>query len=171
MLPKRRSGARRTKVSHTRNSLSGSTGTCTRDIRPPPASVALNRSSTLRGNSTTTLTNIVLTGARPEEHERTYSRTRGQWAVREMATSPFRAPRWHGLADWPAAVRATARRRHRPIGPIGSWPGRRSTGAYAGTLRRTPTLLKGAKPRAPPTFSSLPLPPTFHLAFTERQLA
>lgn len=86
---------------------------------------------------------------------------RGQWAVREVATSQIAL-----------AARLHARPR-RPIAATGSSqsPGRRSAGAYAGTLRRTPTLLKRAKPRVPPTFSSLSLPPTFHLAFTDRPRA
>jgi len=60
----------------------------------------------------------------------------------------------------------TDRRRNRAnrAGAGCSWLGRRSAGAYARTLR-TPTLLKRAKPCAPPTFSSLPLPPTFHLVY------
>jgi len=88
---------------------------------------------------------------------------RHQWAVREMATSPSRSPRWHGLADWPAAVRATGR-----PSPPANRASRQLAGAsfgrvIRGNARRTPTLLKGAKPRVPPTFSSLSLLPTFHL--------
>lgn len=66
----------------------------------------------------------------------------------------------------------TNRRCHRAnrTGASCSWLGRRSTGAYAGTLQ-TPTLLKRAKPRVPPTFSSLPFPPTFYLVYrTQRQI-
>jgi len=66
----------------------------------------------------------------------------------------------------------TDRRRNRTnrAGAGCSWLGRRSAGAYARTLR-TPTLLKRAKPCAPPTFSSLPLPPTFHLVYrTQRRI-